>query len=159
MTISTELYPGVCAEPAAATPGFVLNGEEWRRTKGQADLSKSSSTEPGHLTVDEIGPKKFRVKFVPNKGFDGVEVYAALLGNGLVSHVSAGENSGHDLSHDFVVLQLVHQSVQNSGAHGLSTEIQLESSGTIQPRSYSVAFWVSSQNNQKPIQAVGGDLK
>ena len=25
MTFSTELYPGVCAEPAAATQGFVLN--------------------------------------------------------------------------------------------------------------------------------------
>ena len=52
--------------------------------------------------------KHWQAKFVPNQKVVGdYEVTAALLVSDLGSDVTAGENSGRHLNHDFAVLSLI----------------------------------------------------
>jgi len=89
------------------TPGFVLNGKEWRDWSGRKDGPKSAGANVGGLTVSSSDTNRWQVNFAPaNTGSAAYEVHAALLAGGLSSNVKAGENRGRLLNHDFVVLIL-----------------------------------------------------
>jgi len=138
------------------TPGFVLNGREWRMKRKGAALEKKGKP-VGVLSATKTGKHKYRVTFRPN-GKPGLMVlYGALLGNGLVSHVLRGENKGRTLKHEFVVLALDKQGMKEKGKT-LTAEVTLKPKGKIAPKSNSVAFWVTTWKSQAPVQAVGGDL-
>src|SRR5216684_4742881 len=87
------------------TPGFVLNGKEWRDWSGRKDGPKSGGAKAGVLKVSSSGTNRWQVSFAPaNSDGASYEVHAALLAGGSSSGVKAGENRGRLLSHDFVVL-------------------------------------------------------
>ena len=89
------------------TPGFVLNGKEWRDWSGRKDGPKSGDAKAGVLIVSSSDTNHWQVSFAPaNTDGAGYEVHAALLAGGLSSDVKAGENRGRLLRHDFVVLTL-----------------------------------------------------
>lgn len=142
------------------TPGIVLNGNEWtewRKDKALSNLEKKG-TNKGSLEVSQISKRVFVVKFNPSsKISDEFILHAALLGNGLSSNVRRGENSGENLHHDFVVLSLFNKSLKKDGSNYLSEVEIIKEKIVVQPKSYSVAFWITD-HTKLPIQAIGGDL-
>lgn len=132
------------------TPGFVSNGDEWRRWFGLKKIDRSNEM-PGELKVllhDGIIKANYDGKEVEKMP---LKLNVALLGFGLETKINAGENAGRTLQHDFVVIGQDEQksfngqwtlSVPNAQKHEVSR--------------LGIALWVSSVDRQKPIQSVGG---
>ena len=72
------------------TPGFVLNGKEWRDWSGQKVGPKSGGAKAGVLTVISSETNRWQVIFAPaNTDGADYEVHAALLAGNLSSNVKA----------------------------------------------------------------------
>jgi hypothetical protein len=141
------------------TPCFVRDGEEWS--------AREKSLEPGGertgvlaltLTADKI----CRVVFRPEKGGADrqLDVHLALLGSGLSSRVTAGENRGETLRHEFVVLAFQTNALQAGieGA-GYTTECPLPRTKIGDAPRLAVAAWVTPRGELRPLQATGGWLE
>jgi hypothetical protein len=134
------------------TPEFVLDGAEWRR--GSLDSIPTTGAS-GLLKVVVQAGGRVAITFEPGSGSTGSwEVHAALLGMDLSSDVTAGENNGRRLQHDFAVLSL-----QSSALPEDSTSVNLIlPSEKIQPGHAAIAVWVTKKGEQTPVQAAGGFL-
>jgi hypothetical protein len=140
------------------TPGFVLNGKEWRDWSRLTDGPRSDGTKVGILKIGSRDLEHWQVSFDPPSGSKGeYEIHAALLENGLTSEVKAGENRGRRLTHDFVVTALADSSmkIDEKGIHG---ELFLTETKKIQAGRVAIAAWVTRIGRMEPVQAVGGWL-
>lgn len=136
------------------TPGFVLNGEEWR-ARNVSTLPKSRV---GKLVVKKSG-ESFTAEFTSDKKIKGpVQLHSALLGHGLVTDVKYGENAGKKLSHEFVVLK-TSQKKMNKNKSNYQVSVPRLKASSNKAKTYSVVFWVSAGNSQRPLQSAGGPLK
>lgn len=138
------------------TPGFVVDGSEWRGwMAGQPPGTPRRS--PGVLTVEMIDSVRARVDFKPSDASPPpLTVTIALLGFGLESSVSTGENAGRRLRHDFVVLGLVEVPMLTD-QHGANAEVVLPPLSQPADR-LALAAWISRADNPAPLQTVGGWL-
>ncbi|HXK56426.1 MAG: DUF1223 domain-containing protein [Gammaproteobacteria bacterium] len=132
------------------TPGFVVDGREWRGwfRRGVLDLPESAAKE---LRVDLDG-----AKITAGYGAATAEpliLNVALLGFDLSNQVSSGENSGRLLSHDFVVLQQKSMLSENG-----SWRLELPSIENSPVKTKGLAAWVTHPDSLKPLQATGGWL-
>jgi hypothetical protein len=84
------------------------------------------------------------------------EIHLARLGFGLGADVTAGENSGRKLLHDFVVLGLTNEGMK-SGVKEL--KLPADSSKQAANSRSAIAAWVTAAGQIEPIQAVGGWLQ
>ncbi len=130
------------------TPGFVANGLEWTGFFKLWRALPEPNKSPGVLTL-EVDRHLAKVSF-PSSG--ELKFNLAVLGMGLVTEVKSGENAGHQLSHDFVVLN--HQSASDKQQHTFNLPLILKH----KPEQFSLVAWVSKKDSLKPIQAVGGFL-
>ncbi len=140
------------------TPGFVLNGKEWRDWSGRKDGPKSAGVNAGVLTVTSSDTNHWQVSFAPpNATSADYEVHAALLAGGLSSNVKSGENRGRLLSHDFVVLTVAKSSLVRSGdvAQG---EFVLNKQRNAVESDLALAVWITPAGRLEPLQATGGWL-
>lgn len=128
------------------TPGFVWDGREWHISK----LPGHSAVKAGVLTVKETEPGKFNVSFVGTAKADW-EFNVAVLGFDLSSKVTAGENAGRTLTHDFVVLDF-HQKT----ARGGEAVFELKRPQGKEASRLALAVWVSESGKLEPVQALGG---
>jgi hypothetical protein len=134
------------------TPGFVLNGREWRN----ANVPAANDDAPGVLKIGIRGNNIVAVNFEPANGTSGdFEVYLARLGFGIKVNVRAGENNGRSLGHDFVVLSLVHEKM---GSGTQEIHLAPASESTSHPERNALAAWITNVGDIKPIQATGGWL-
>ena len=137
------------------TPGFVLNAKEyrdWGRKEGPAP----SGIPVGVLTATSSDTTRWQINFAPTSAGADFEVHAALLANGLVSDVKAGENRGRRLNHDFVALTLASAALVRQG-NSLRGEVHLDSRP--QPsNNLALAVWITKKGRLEPIQATGGWL-
>ena len=85
------------------------------------------------------------------------QFHAVLLGFDLNSDVKSGENRGHKLKHDFVVLALANGAAKSSGDATLAT-ITLTPKFKSAPKRLAIAAWVTPSRGLQPVQAVGGWL-
>lgn len=139
------------------TPGFFLDGKEWRGLfNGRSRVSRSESM-PGVLTATQIEGGRFEVEFQPNdESQEKYTLHAALLGIGLNSKVKAGENNGRTLKHDFVALEYKNAPLSK----GMSVNINLgDNAGKHDPQRYAAAFWVTPSGTLTPLQATGGFIE
>jgi len=136
------------------TPGFVLNGQEWRSSKGGAP---GLGHKTGVLKASSPDLEHWVVGFSPAGKDNGEsEVHAAILANDLVSDVKAGENRGRRLNHDFVVTSLKtfplkKYSDEFRAEFGLKADKHAN-------KQVAVAFWVTPLGKLEPLQAIGGWL-
>jgi hypothetical protein len=133
------------------TPGFVLDGKEWHYGK----LPEASAETPGVLKVIVKG-ERVSVWFNASPGSgDRYDIHVALLGFGLRTDVTAGENNGRKLVYDFVVLGLTNETMKSS-----PKELQLPSSWTkpAATQRTAIAAWITAPGQIEPIQAIGGWL-
>jgi hypothetical protein len=136
------------------TPGFLLNGEEWRSFFGLRKLSPDMSELVGTLTIN-VDKQKLDATYVPmHLKNTKLKLNIAVLGFDLVTEVRAGENRGKQLKHDFVILGYGNI-VMDSSEQGYIISSDFPDVSITAPRSGIVA-WVSEGEEQTPIQVVGG---
>ena len=138
------------------TPCFVRNGAEWH----PSDRTPAEDGTTGVLAVT-IDPDSgaCRVEFSSaEKTPADYEAHVALLGGGLVSNVTAGENEGETLRHEFVALALADTPMKSVGAHA-AVEMQLPESKTVGADRRAVAVWITRRGKLAPFQATGGWVK
>ena len=88
------------------TPAFVLNGREWRGATVPAAEGDAAGVLKVAVRNDETILVTFELVRTMARDYD---VYVARLGFGMNINVRAGENSGRNLRHEFVVLSLAHE--------------------------------------------------
>lgn len=144
-------YAAAWHSESVYTPCFVRNGAEWHTDP--ADLVADDAT-TGTLEVTYDGAT-LRAEYQPAgsaaAGKETYEIHAALLGGGIASKVTAGENRGEMLHHEFVALRLA------SGAPGEA--IALPRTAEKGVTHYGLAVWVTHAGALAPLQAVGGWLE
>lgn len=137
------------------TPGVFSNGREWRGWRGAAP-DRSDDAQVGTLTLNTNG-REFTAQFEPAGSVGASSIHVALLGMGLETAVRAGENRGRTLRHDFVVLALKTMPLLAQGDVLIASATLPD---TVAPADrLAVAAWVSSEDRQAPVQAVGGFLE
>lgn len=151
-------YAGQWGSQSIYTPGFVLDGREWRNWSALNDGPPSSRKSVGVLTVSSTDTNHWVASFVPTKPTSGsYTIHAALLASGLNSNVKAGENKGRRLDHDFVVLSLIQAELRRDGevARGEFSLTRQAGDGLPQP---AIVVWVTEVGRLDPTQATGGWL-
>jgi hypothetical protein len=141
------------------TPGFVLNGKEWRGWWDRKGVSARSGIKAGVLKVTSEDANHWQVSFAPVvPGATSYELHAALLVSGLGSDVKAGENAARHLKHDFVALTLIQErlSGQKDGFQGMFI---LDTKPNVTEGQLALAVWVTRSGQLEPVQAVGGWLE
>jgi len=150
-------YRRVGASGGVYTPGFFINGEEWRGFfHGRApDLSPGKPA--GRLRLVVTPGESARVRFRPVQPGDRRVAHLAVLGFGLTSEIGGGENSGRTLAEDFVVLGVARSEASGSG-RAFEWELPWPALKAAQPTRRAVVAWVSAPDQPRPLQAVGGWL-
>ena len=142
--------------PTIYTPGLISNGKEWRNFAWTAPTT-TEGRNVGSLIV-KAGADELAIRFQPVQTLTVNKLVAniALLGFGLTSDVRAGENAGRQLSHDFVVLEYARATMNlHDGSYQATTRRPRRN---VDAERYAIALWVSKENEQAPLQAVGAWL-
>jgi hypothetical protein len=154
-TLRQQRYAAGWGGDSVYTPGFVVNGKEWRGWFGGNGMP-TTSTKVGVFSVSLGDDGKLTATFVPETTQPGtLTLNVALLGNDLESDVKRGENSGRKLRHDFVVLNLIKVDMANESNRWTGSVALPTQTGNDKPSA--LAAWITE--NGTPIQATGGWLK
>jgi hypothetical protein len=133
------------------TPAFVLDGKEWHYGK----LPEAAAETPGVLKITVNGERVSALFNASHSSADRYDIHVARLGFSLRTDVTAGENGGRKLVHDFVVLGLTNETLGSD-----AKELQLPASSTksAPDARTAIAAWITAPGQLEPIQAVGGWL-
>src|SRR5881396_4098910 len=124
------------------TPGFVVNGREWRDWFGNRALRRERPAKAGNLRVTLSNETDVTAVFTrEDSRTSPLQLHVALLGSNLESNVKRGENSGRKLRHDFVALQLVKSEMTNQGNLWTGTVLLPKRSGNDKPSA--LAAWIT----------------
>jgi hypothetical protein len=146
-------YSALWKSESVYTPAFVLDGVAWHSTT----LPGVSPETVGVLKVS-INGERVTPSFKPTDASKRrYEVHVARLGCGLGADVTAGENKGRKLAHDFIVLGLTHNAIK---AEPKQIALPIDSTKATPPGSqFAVAAWVTESGKLPAIQATGGWLQ
>src|SRR3954468_6805585 len=140
-------YSALWKKESVYTPAFALDGKEWY----QGALSAATDS-VGVLKLIVNGDRvSASFKPVQDAGRH-YDIHLARLAFAIGSDVTAGENNGRKLAHDFVVVGLTNESMK-----GGSKELKL-AAPSIKPNAdprTALAAWVTLSGQIEPIQAVG----
>ena len=151
-----ESYSAAWHSPSIYTPGFVLNGAEWRGWNRGRDLPKVAKPDVGVLEMKSSGTNQFQVTFTPpTTGAGRFETTVAWLGCNLVNDIRRGENAGRKLQHDFVVLRSANAPLK-ADAGSFTALVALPKPAIHESERLALAVWVSPADELTPIQAAGG---
>lgn len=128
------------------TPGFFLNGEEWRWRN--APKRFASSEMPGELTV-RLNGSEISVDAAAVAGAGHATI--AVLSSGASNAVSRGENHGRTLTTHFSVVEYREFSLGSDGRATQAIELPKAQNG----ERLALAVWVSGDTKQAPLQATG----
>ena len=133
------------------TPGFVVDGREWRGWFRAGDLPAPRPA-AGRLRLGVDGVD-VAARFDGAAAGETLQLHLAVLGVGIRAEIGAGENSGRTLGQDFTVLG--HRVL--AAADGRWSG-QLPTFAAPAGARLALAAWVSRDGLQAPLQAVGGWL-
>jgi hypothetical protein len=142
------------------TPCFVRNGVEWKPGWGTPG---GPSALTGVLVLDIGDDGACHIAFTPGPGAqaapEGHAIHLAVLGGGISSRVTDGENKGRTLGHEFVVLGMTERGLsRNAGMREETASLPLPESLAADTLRRAAAAWVTRQGDLVPIQATGGWL-
>lgn len=133
------------------TPGFFLNGKEWKRRLGRSTPTLSNKS-AGNLHATLSG-NTLKVNYDSNINVSMATLNIGVLGFGYQTPIQAGENSNRVLVEDFVLLS---HSKHLSSNH--NWEVTLPDSVSPKAEQYGLAIWISEGKKLKPLQTTGGWL-
>lgn len=141
---------------AVYTPGFVVGGKEWSGFFRGRIPDLSTGNQVGTLEARIVPSKKAMARFTPatQDGGKNLKAHMAVLGFGISTQIGGGENSGHTLTEDFVVLGDV-STPANSELKWTMPWPTLKDDSVYKK---AVVVWLSREGDPSPIQAVGGWL-
>jgi hypothetical protein len=132
------------------TPAFVLNGAEWQ-TWGRA-IPVNENLEAGKLIVLATA-SQVKVTFSPSRSGGPYSAEIVPLKMNATSRVTAGENQGRTLTHQFIALNLVRTDLSQSGENfGADVFCSTDKADAL-------AVWITHAGSLIPIQAAGGLLR
>ncbi len=132
------------------TPAFVLNGAEWQ-TWGRT-IPGAEKLEPGKLIVLATG-SQIKVTFSPSRSGGPYSAQIVPLKMNATSRVTAGENRGRTLTHQFIAINLVRTDLSQSGEN-FGGEVSCPTD-----KADALAVWITRSGSLTPIQATGGLLR
>ncbi|MCL6415562.1 DUF1223 domain-containing protein [Aestuariirhabdus sp. Z084] len=152
---------------AVYTPGFVVDGKEWRNwfRSTNSTTPPESSEDAGVLSLEQKGNELVARYQLPEHqaGANHYNLDFVITGFDLSNRIDAGENRGKVLEHNFVVLHHLRQmSYPLPDSPGvLQWRIALpqtinQQSQTKEPRRLAISAWVSTGDFLRPLQATGG---
>jgi hypothetical protein len=148
-TARQKSYSDTWGASSVYTPGFAVDGEEWKGWFAGQALPSVAQDHSGRLRVTLDGVTA-SIDFVST--LKAAEVHVAPLAMKAVSEVRSGENRGRALTHDFVALTVLSKRLESAGQH-------LRAALVLPPvHAQAVAIWVTSPGSLKPLQATGGFL-
>ena len=154
-------YAAAWGSGSVYTPCVVRDGAEWRARDEKISAPRGANT--GTLAASYDGAvlrAEFTPAGAPSPATTGYEIHAAILGGGIVSKVTAGENSGETLRHEFIALALAQGAP--GGAIALTVpkvfELSAKASATGGVARHALAVWVTRRGDLAPLQATGGWL-
>ena len=154
-TARQQRYAATWGGDSVYTPGFVVNGKEWRSWFG-GNAIPTLSTKVGVLRVSVGDNGNISATYVPDTMQPRtLALNIALLGNDLESDAKRGENGGRKLRHDFVVLTLSKFDMTKESDRWTASSDLPKPSGPDKPSA--LAAWITE--NGTPIQATGGWLR
>lgn len=154
-TLRQQRYAADWGGDSVYTPGFVVNGREWRDWFSGNALP-AALKKVGNLRVTLSGDGQIGATFVPESTEPrALALNVALLGNDLESDVKRGENAGRKLRHDFVVLSFATIDMTHKGNRWTGSVALPKQSGDDKPNA--LAAWITE--NATIIQATGGWLR
>jgi hypothetical protein len=133
------------------TPAFVLDGKEWHYGK----LPDAATETTGVLKLTVNGDRVSALFNALPGSADRYDIHVARLDFSLRTDVTAGENNGRKLVHDFVVLGLANETM-NSGAKEL--QLPTPSTKSTADSRTAIAAWITLPGQIEPVQALGGWL-
>ncbi len=138
------------------TPGFVVDGQEWRGFFRRRNLTELQIEQAGELLA-EVADESVSIEFSPLIETESLLlIHVAVLGFDITNEIKAGENSGKTLTHDFAVLGYVVDQVNTeNGKFNISMELPVTK---IQAQQMALVIWVSETDNQAPLQVAGSWL-
>jgi hypothetical protein len=146
-------YAALWSSESVYTPAFVLNGSEWRSWPGE--IPSPNEKRSGQVQASSDDGQRWTVEFQPAQGENGEwETHLALLGSGISAKIGAGENSGRNLAHDFVVLSQASEVMKNDGSRAAAS-LTIAKPKESPPR-MAVGIWISRRGQLTPVQATGG---
>jgi hypothetical protein len=159
-TARQRAYASKWGSRSVYTPCFVRNGSEWKPLFGSPGAPHGRA---GRLSVEVEGGAACRVEYAPLGGAreaeTGYEVHVALLGGGVSSKVTAGENEGSNLRHEFAVLAVASGLLSgDSGVPARRASIMMPRANLSGVGRRALAAWVTRRGDIMPLQATGGWL-
>ena len=131
------------------TPGFILNGEEWRTwflRRNIPDVENTSQVLSASLNKNTLNAYY--------KSDHQLILNIAILGFDIKTDVMNGENNGRSFTENFIVLS--HQTSLSDNGEWQET---LSGPKHIDAKRYALAIWVNTPDNLTPLQTVGGWIK
>lgn len=136
------------------TPGFVVNGKEWRgwfglfgkkalpdtRSAGELRVTFSENNVSAKYHNDDLSKQPLTLN-------------VAILATGINTEIKRGENAGRLLSQDFTVLHL--QSKNSAGGYWTMSLPEFRLPENSRP---ALVAWVNKEDSQQPLQVTGGWL-
>jgi hypothetical protein len=150
-TARQQAYSIAWGTSSVYTPGFVLDGQEWKGWFGGNPLPGADNRPAGRLEV-KILDKTARIEFAGFSGLKEIDAYVAPLEMNANSEVLAGENRGRKLAHSFVALSLSARRVRNENGT-FKVDVPFDYAAAT-----AVAVWVTAPDSARPLQVVGGYL-
>ncbi len=139
------------------TPGFVVNGQEWRGWFSKQAIPFAKQ-EAGILS-GTLSKNQLQVSYSQKE--KPLSLYIVLLGSNLKTKVLRGENRNRELRQDFVALN--YKSYNSTNGKWKVTidlnDIDPNQSTQHQIHERALALWVTYTNTLTPLQATGGWLK
>jgi len=128
------------------TPGFVLNGKEWRGWFQKQPLPENDiKADPLNGT---LYANRLDVFFDAKK--EELALNVAILGFDLVTDIKRGENKGLKIKEQFVVL-----SHQEYFSNNNQWSVKIPTITTIDKRKFALSIWINKKGDQTPLQAAG----
>ncbi|MBV8378880.1 MAG: DUF1223 domain-containing protein [Verrucomicrobia bacterium] len=133
------------------TPGFVLDGQEWKGWFDGSTLPGPTDRPAGKLEV-KVESRVAKITF-SEPGAKELEAHLVPMAMDVNSDVHGGENRGRRLVHSFIALDLVSGKLADKNGE-LTVELPFDYAAA-----KAVAVWVTQKGSVEPVQAAGGYLK
>ncbi|HEY1791785.1 MAG TPA: DUF1223 domain-containing protein [Opitutaceae bacterium] len=154
-TARQRAYAREWGSASVYTPCFVRDGLEWHPGyEGHAAKAAAGVLE---VWVRDARTCELSYRAPMHGAENGYSYHIALLGSGIVSRVTAGENGGRTLSHSFVVLGLG-GGIMDEDAGLFRAVAPIPAASVPASGRTALAAWVCNGGAEEPAQAAGGWL-